>query len=250
MIFCSLWGLGSVLNRAFFRIRNFSLEKVLPSRSVWFQMRQKIDEGRYLVAARFLTAALFSVLVAGVLGAAPLRAATVVLDPGHGGYDPGGVPRQRFIEKKVTLEIAKRIEARLRAAGHKVIMTRTDDVFVELDDRVDISNSAPSRAVFVSIHCNSAPSSAPHGIETYHYSSRSARLAQAIHSRVVAATGAEDRGVRKARFFVLRNNRRVAVLVEMGFLTNSKEGAKLARDKRYQEKVAAAVAAGIQSVVR
>ncbi len=213
-------------------------------------MRQKIEVGSSLVASRSLNIALLAFLVAGLLGGARLHAATVVLDPGHGGYDPGGVPRQRFIEKKVTLEISKLIESRLRAAGHKVIMTRTSDEFVELDDRVDISNSASSRAVFVSLHCNSAPSSAPHGVETYHYSSRSARLAQAIHARVVAATGADDRGVRKARFYVLRNNRRVAVLVEMGFLTNSKEGARLARDKRYQEKVAAAVAAGIQSVVR
>lgn len=179
-----------------------------------------------------------------------LEAATVVLDPGHGGYDPGGVPRQRFVEKKVTLEISKLIGRKLQAAGHRVIMTRTGDEFVELEDRVAISNRAPSKAVFVSIHCNSASSSSPHGIETYHYSSRSARLAHAIHSRVVAATGAEDRGVRRARFYVLRNNRRVAVLAELGFLTNSTEGASLARDKRYQEKVAAAVAAGIQSVVR
>lgn len=179
-----------------------------------------------------------------------VQAATVVLDPGHGGYDPGGVPRQRFIEKKVTLEISKLVQARLLAAGHKVIMTRTSDEFVELADRVDISNSAPYRAIFVSIHCNSAPNSSAHGIETYHYSSRSGRLAQAIHSRVVAATGEEDRGVRKARFYVLRNNRRVAVLAEVGFLTNPKEGANLARSARYQQKVAAAVAAGIQSVVR
>ena len=179
-----------------------------------------------------------------------VQAATVVLDPGHGGYDPGGVPRQRFIEKKVTLEISKLIQARLLASGHKVIMTRTRDEFVELEDRVDISNSAPYRAIFVSIHCNSAPNSSAHGIETYHYSSRSGRLAQAIHTRVVAATGEEDRGVRKARFYVLRHNRRVAVLAELGFLTNPKEGANLARSARYQKKVAAAVAAGIQSVVR
>lgn len=179
-----------------------------------------------------------------------VQAATVVLDPGHGGYDPGGVPRQRFIEKKVTLEISKLIQARLLAAGHKVIMTRTKDEFVELEDRVAISNRAPYRAIFVSIHCNSAPNSSAHGIETYHYSSRSGRLAQAIHTRVVAATGEEDRGVRRARFYVLRNNRRVAVLAELGFLTNPKEGANLARSARYQKKVADAVAAGIQSVVR
>lgn len=186
----------------------------------------------------------------GLCSSLHLQAATVVLDPGHGGYDPGGIPRQRFIEKKVTLEISKLIQARLQAAGHKVIMTRTSDEFVELADRVDISNAAPYRAVFVSIHCNSAPNSSAHGIETYHYSSRSQRLAQAIHARVVAATGEEDRGVRKARFYVLRNNRRVAVLAELGFLTNSKEGANLARSARYQQKVASAVVAGIQSVVR
>jgi N-acetylmuramoyl-L-alanine amidase len=216
-------------------------------------MNQPTHPVRFLKIPRLFSPKRWQIL--GLLSLAlslrvPLLAATIVLDPGHGGYDPGGIPRQRYSEKKVTLEIAKRVEARLKAAGHNVIMTRDSDEFVELADRVDTSNTTSSRAVFVSIHCNSAPNSSAHGIETYHYSARSSRLAQAIHTRLVAATGEEDRGVRRARFYVLRNNRRVAVLAELGFLTNAREGANLARNSQYQQRVADAVAAGIQNTVR
>ncbi len=191
-------------------------------------------------------------LVVFFLACAPVRvsAAVVVLDPGHGGHDPGGIPGQRVVEKRAALDVALRVKARLKAAGHRVIMTRSTDEFVELSQRVAISNGTPSSAVFVSIHFNSAPNSDAHGIETYHFSGRSTRLAEAIHQRVVAATGEEDRGVRKARFYVLRYNRRTAVLAELGFLTNAREGGRVARSPGYCQKLADAVAGGVLAVVR
>jgi N-acetylmuramoyl-L-alanine amidase len=182
--------------------------------------------------------------------ASPVWAATVVLDAGHGGHDPGGIPGQRYVEKHAALRVAKLVQARLRAAGHRVVMTRTTDVFVELSKRVAISNRCPSNSVFVSIHFNSAPNRDAHGIETYYYSERSLPLAQAIHQRVLRASGEEDRNVRKARFYVLRNNRQVAALAELGFLTNAEEGGRVARSSDYNLRLAGAVAEGILSVLR
>ena len=192
----------------------------------------------------------FLALFVGLFFCVPMQAATIVLDPGHGGHDAGGVPGQRYVEKRAALEIAMRVRTRLQAAGHKVIMTRSSDVFVELSERVAIANRAPSKAVFVSIHFNSAPNADAHGIETYYYDARGARLAAAIHQKVVALSGEEDRGVRRARFYVLRHNRRVAALAELGFLTNPQEGARVVRSSAYCQKLASAVASGILSVVR
>lgn len=185
-----------------------------------------------------------------VVGALDLRAGTVVLDPGHGGYDPGGVPRQRYSEKAAALDIALRIQEGLLARGHRVVMTRRSDVFVELSERVAISKKTSGSPVFVSIHLNSSPNTGASGVETYHYSSKSARLARAVHQKVVAAAGSIDRGVRRARFYVLRHNTRPSVLLELGFLTNAAEGAKIARSATHRQKLANAVVAGICSVVR
>jgi N-acetylmuramoyl-L-alanine amidase len=179
-----------------------------------------------------------------------LSAATVILDAGHGGHDPGGVPGQRYIEKHAALRIAKLVQARLKASGHRVLMTRTSDVFVELSQRVALSNRSPSNSVFVSIHFNSAPNRDAHGIETYYCDERSLPLAQAIHQRVLRATGEEDRNIRRARFYVLRNNRRTAALAELGFLTNAEEGGRIARSPEYCNRLATAVADGILSVLR
>jgi N-acetylmuramoyl-L-alanine amidase len=178
------------------------------------------------------------------------EAATVVLDAGHGGHDPGGIPGQRHIEKHAALRVAKLVQLRLRAAGHRVLMTRTTDVFVELSKRVAISNRSSANSVFVSIHFNSAPNRDAHGIETYYYNERSLPLAQAIHQRVLRATGEDDRSVRKARFYVLRNNRQIAALAELGFLTNEQEGGRIARSSDYCRRLSAAVAEGILSVLR
>ena len=198
---------------------------------------------------RFLKFVLLGCVVS-LLACPTLRAATIVLDPGHGGQDPGGIPRQRYSEKQAALDVALRVRARLLAAGHRVIMTRTSDVFVELADRVAISNHAPSKAVFVSLHFNSSPTRDAHGIETYHCGRSGAFLAHSIHQKVVAATGEQDRGVRQARFYVLRFNRRASALVELGFLTNSSEGSRIARSSAYRQKLATGVASGILSVVR
>ncbi len=171
---------------------------------------------------------------------------TVVIDAGHGGHDRGGVPGDRYAEKIYTLDVARRLEALLRSAGYRTVMTRPGDYFVGLDGRCAIANSYRD-AIFVSIHFNSATREGANGIETYYYSRRSARLAAAIHGRVVRATGTEDRRVRTRGFYVIRNTRIPAVLVECGFLTNRAEGGRIAGSGAYRQRLAEAIAAGIRS---
>ena len=130
-------------------------------------------------------------LSASAAGARP----TVVIDAGHGGHDRGGVPGDRYAEKIYTLDVAKRLGARLRAAGYRVVLTRAGDYFVPLGGRCSVAN-AQRNAIFMCIHFNSAPREGANGIETYYYTRQSAGLAAAVHARLVRAAGTEDRHVR------------------------------------------------------
>jgi N-acetylmuramoyl-L-alanine amidase len=171
---------------------------------------------------------------------------TVVIDAGHGGHDRGGGPGQRIPEKPYTLDIAQRLQRILAAAGYKTVMTRNGDYFVTLGGRCGIAN-AQRDAIFVSVHLNSAPRLGADGIETYYYSSQSARLASAIHSRVVSAAGTENRGVRRRGFYVIRNTRIPAVLCECGFLTNPAEGKRISTSGDHRQKLAQAIANGVMA---
>jgi N-acetylmuramoyl-L-alanine amidase len=168
---------------------------------------------------------------------------TVVIDPGHGGFDRGGIPHQVVAEKGVALETALRLEKLLRRAGLHTVMTRSTDVFIPLPTRAAIAN-AQQDAIFVSIHYNASPRAGAHGIETYSEEARGAALALRIQQHIVARVSTENRGVRHAEYFVLRKCQLPAVLVECGFLTNSYE-AQLAQTPTYQQRVAEQIAAGI-----
>ena len=164
-------------------------------------------------------------------------------DPGHGGFDRGGIPGQRVAEKTMALDVAQRLEKKLRQAGYRVVMTRDSDVFVPLPERVRIANSYRD-AVFVCIHFNSATRAGANGIETYYYSNGSASLAADIHRHVVAGTSSDNRGIRRRGYYVLRRTATPAVLVECGFLTNPTE-ASLALDSSYRERLASRIADGV-----
>lgn len=189
---------------------------------------------------------LFAILLTAFffIAAAPAQALTVVVDAGHGGIDRGGAPGQRVPEKPYTLDVAQRLAATLRTNGMRVILTRDGDYFVGLRQRCDIAN-AQSNAIFVSIHFNGAPRSAADGIETYYYSGQSASLAASVHKRVLAATGLEDRHVRRRGFFVIRRTNIPAVLVELGFLSNPDTAQKVSGSPAYRQRLADAVARGI-----
>lgn len=172
------------------------------------------------------------------------RFRTVVVDAGHGGIDRGarGVDG-RSLEKSYALDTAKRIERGLRARGYRVVMTRRGDYFVSLPARVQISNRQRG-AVFVSIHYNWARNSGASGTETFHYSARSYPLAANIQREISRVAPTPNRGVKRARFHVLRNNARPAVLVELGFMSSPRE-LRLVKSARHRQRLADAVVRGI-----
>ncbi|AFZ03689.1 N-acetylmuramoyl-L-alanine amidase [Calothrix sp. PCC 6303] len=169
---------------------------------------------------------------------------TVIIDPGHGGKDPGAVGIGGSKEKDVILPIGIRVAQILQQNGIQALMTRNSDYFVSLQGRVDMASQANAN-VFVSIHANSAGSSRPdvNGLETYYYDSGLA-LAQTVHSTILQSLNVRDRGVRKARFFVLRKSSMPSILVEVGYMTGQQDIAKL-RSTEYQNQMADAIARGI-----
>jgi len=168
----------------------------------------------------------------------------VVIDPGHGGFDRGGIPHQRVPESMMNLDVAQRLKAVLQAYGYHVVMTRDSDVFIPLGTRVAIANSYRD-AIFVCIHFNATPRSSASGIETYFYSSQSLPLASAIHYYVAGGAPSANRGVRRRGFFVLRRTTIPSVLVECGFLTNPTE-AQYAQSVTYRQKLAEEIGRGVR----
>ncbi len=170
---------------------------------------------------------------------------TVVIDPGHGGQDRGGIPGQRVPEKVMALDTARRLEILLREAGFRTVMTRRDDTFISLPQRVAIAN-AQRDAIFISIHYNAAPRAVAEGFETYYYTRQSARLASACYSRIIQAWWGSRRGVRARGFYVIRKTRIPSVLVEPGFLTNPREAAMISQPQ-VRQRIATLLAAAIIS---
>jgi N-acetylmuramoyl-L-alanine amidase len=168
---------------------------------------------------------------------------TVIIDAGHGGHDPGGRAVSGSPEKILALDTARRLAAILRSKGFRVIETRTRDVFVPLKSRIARSNSTRS-SIFVSIHYNWAPPSGARGVEVYYFSPRSWRLASNILREATRANTGDNRGVKRNNFYVLRRNRRPAVLCELGFLSNAREN-RYAQSSQHRQRLAERVAAGI-----
>ncbi len=189
----------------------------------------------------------------------------VMIDPGHGGTDNGAVGRL-YKEKDLTLVMAQKLKAALLAKGYSVIMTRDSDKFPSLQDRVDLCRRVKPD-LFVSIHCNAAYDRSIYGVETYAatpmgapstsdskpgynqssgnaFDKSSYRLAYEVQRELVGATKSEDRGVKHARFFVIKNAACPAILVETGFLSNSQEEASLSRQDRQS-----AIVSGIVSAI-
>lgn len=195
----------------------------------------------------------------------------VVLDPGHGGPDRGARGRHGLEEKGAVLDIAKRVRAELANAGLKVYLTRETDRFIELEER-PLKTARWGGDVFVSIHLNSAVSSAPKGVETYamtaagypstaspaaavsrsdrtsypgnRFDNSSTVLGYYIHRAMVQKLKTEDRGLRRARFMVLKQATCPSVLVECGFVSNSGEESRLMTND-HRQTVALAIARGV-----
>ena len=173
----------------------------------------------------------------------------VMLDPGHGGKDPGAVGIGRLREKDIVLPISLMVRQFLEQEGVQVKMTRQSDYFVSLAGRTQMANKQQAD-IFVSIHANAINMRRQdvNGLETYYYNS-GRRLAQTIHNRVLRSLPINDRKVRKARFYVLRKSAMPAVLVEVGFVTGREDALKL-RNPHYRREMARAIADGILDYIR
>jgi N-acetylmuramoyl-L-alanine amidase len=197
---------------------------------------------------------------------------TIVLDPGHGGEDQGAHSRGGMLEKQFTLDMARRLGALLEEQGYRVLLTRLGDRFVPLDSRSAFARA--NRAdLFISMHFNSAqPATEPCGAETYCLTPAGARstsdkksvlakndcvpqsanrfdndnvmLAHHVQQALVARAGAAERGVKRARFEVLKDLDCPGALVECGFLSNPAEARRVSQAS-YRQQLAAAIASGI-----
>lgn len=168
----------------------------------------------------------------------------VTIDPGHGGKDVGAIGIGSLQEKNVVLSIALEVARILKQQGIQVILTRASDRFVSLAGRVEQADSSKVDA-FVSIHANALDSnqSQVNGLETYYYS-EGYYLAQSIHRSILRHINIRDRGVKRARFYVLRKTSMPATLVEVGFVTGRIDNRNLA-NANYRKQMAQAIAAGI-----
>ena len=173
----------------------------------------------------------------------------VVIDPGHGGKDPGAVGLGGLREVDVILPISLEVSQLLKQQGVEVMMTRNADYFISLQGRTAMANRARAN-IFVSIHANAVGGGRSNvsGMETFYAGNR--QLSDAIHRSILRnVTVARDRGVKRARFYVLRTSRMPSALVEVGFVTGSVDNARL-RDPAYRSQMARAIALGILDYIR
>ncbi len=172
---------------------------------------------------------------------------SVVLDPGHGGPDPGAIGIGGLRESEVVLDVSKRIKNLLSEKGVNVRMTRTNEVDLDLPPRVSLANRIDAD-IFVSIHANASRGKRRdiNGLETFYYSGwRGRLLAKKIQKQILKVSpGSPDRGVRQGRFFVIKNTDMPAVLVEIGFLTGRLDARRLEKSI-HRKRIAYAITKGI-----
>lgn len=185
-----------------------------------------------------------------------LKNKTVVIDAGHGGYDPGAIGPTGIKEKDVNLAIALKLGALLQAQGVNVVYTRVDDnvswttdIINDLQTRCDIANKINAN-FFISIHSNSNTSSSPNGTETYYTTKKpnDSAIAQVMQNNLVAQNGLYDRGINTANFYVLNNTNMPSLLMEIGFISNPTEE-QLLNNPDFQAKCANGLANGIKTVL-
>lgn len=196
---------------------------------------------------------------------------TIVIDPGHGGKDPGAQNRELGLhEKLLCLDLAKRLERRLEGMGYRVLLTRDRDIFLPLEARSARANQLGAD-LFLSLHLNAFGNPSVNGIETFiftpqdqpstgrrqlHRTDRdrypgnrwdewNVAAGHAVHRALVLALQAEDRGLKRARFTVLRDLDCPGMLIEGGFISNPAEARRLASSS-YRERLAAAIAQGVR----
>ncbi|MBO0993701.1 N-acetylmuramoyl-L-alanine amidase [Bacillus sp. SD088] len=169
----------------------------------------------------------------------------IVIDPGHGGVDPGSIGLNNVFEKDMTMTTANVVAQKLRDAGATVIMTRDNDYFVSLENRTQISRDYNTH-VFISLHYNAHSAHNVGGIETHYYTGgNSYKLAKEVQAELESSTPLRGRGIQQSAFQVIRENNAPSILVELGFITNPNELAFI-QTQEYQNNVANGIVEGIR----
>ncbi|NLM36608.1 MAG: N-acetylmuramoyl-L-alanine amidase [Firmicutes bacterium] len=177
---------------------------------------------------------------------APLSGRVIILDPGHGGADAGAISPGGLREKELNLAVALRLKQKLEGLGAEVLLTREDDQYLWLYDRVAIANRTGG-AVLLSIHANNHNKRDIHGLEIWHHPDRSesAVLAKALSEAVLARTNQHFRGIMASKDLVLpREAQMPAVIFEMGFVSNREEE-KLLKTVEFQDKITDGISQGL-----
>ena len=259
----------------------------------------KMDSGKIMIPASFASSVLKELFLPSIISVRRKRPIpykgkytirTIVIDPGHGGRDPGAISATGIREKDIALSISKRLKGYLQKEGIKTILTRDSDRFISLWRRSHIANEN-NADFFISIHANAARTKYANGVEVFYLSEavddfarataaaenaalqyesssfnkfkpksavaatlgdmlsdenrrESIELAKCIGQGMSKSLSLRDRGVKGARFYVLKDAQMPSVLVEVGFLSNRKEAMKL-KDKNFQQRLAKAIADGI-----
>lgn len=175
------------------------------------------------------------------------RGKTIVVDPGHGGEDPGTVSSVGRYEKDINLDYGKKLSKELERRGYSVINTRTEDETVKNINRAELANRSGAD-LFISLHCNATENSEEvNGFQVLYYPSKASKqVSQSILASVLNRTGVKDMGiVERKDLIVLNQSNMPGVIVELGFLTNSREAKKLER-KLYQKKMIKGIIEGVE----
>lgn len=184
---------------------------------------------------------------------------TIVIDPGHGGIDPGAVGSGGVEEKEIVLQVSKRLEQLLKQAGAKVLLTRESDIDLgtpgsgsllkrkreDLSKRVALANDNDA-SVFLSIHVNAFPSSRWRGAQTFYQKKDedSKKLAESIQSELIKIMKNTTRAAKASDFYTTRHTKMAGVIIEIGFISNPSE-ANLLNKPAYQRKLAYAIYSGL-----
>jgi N-acetylmuramoyl-L-alanine amidase len=247
--------------------RKISINGIL----VWLSVPVTMRHGTAYIAPTDLLSTVHPILFPARSGSGrPIR--TICLDPGHGGKDPGNREGNQF-EKKYTLLLAQELASQLKSAGFNVCFTRNSDSFVELPARPEIARRRGAD-LFLSLHFNSADhagASTVKGVEVYclttargrstnargdsastaacpgnRFDTKNVLLAYQLQRALLRKLGTEDRGVRRARFAVLRGAEMPAALIEAGFMSHPTEARKI-YDAAYRRQMAQAIVEGIRA---
>ena len=218
--------------------------EVLTEQNNWLQV--KLLDGR----TGWISGAYVSRFTPSAGGGGALAGRVIVIDPGHGGTDPGAVGPTGLTEKEVNLDVSQRAASKLRDEGAKVIMTRDTDVFIPLAQRVSIAEAAGAE-VFISVHANAHPNPLIGGTETYYFrnkgtSAASLQLATHMQRELVGALRLRDIGVKDASFLVIRQTTMPSILLELGFLSNAQEES-LMRTNDFRQNAADAMVRALQN---